>query len=129
VSHMELKLLTIAGHQSSNFVLCRVHVVRSFVFCVMSLFWFFLLIIALSFLLRLTTSGYRFAIFNHFLRLINNYPPFLMHFSDLIILFEQLIILLLLCACFKYCWTFGNKTHAGLFENFCLTAWRRWLYY
>jgi hypothetical protein len=49
----------------------------------------------------------------------------LMHFSDLILLFGQLIILLLLCACFKYCWTFENRTHAGLFEDFCLTAWLR----
>jgi hypothetical protein len=35
VSHMELKLFTIAGHHSSTFVLCTVHVVRSFVFCLM----------------------------------------------------------------------------------------------
>jgi hypothetical protein len=33
----------------------------------MALFVLFLLIIALSFLLRLTASGYPFAIFNHFL--------------------------------------------------------------
>jgi hypothetical protein len=58
-----------------------------------------------------------------------NYPPFSMHFSHLILLFGQLIILLFLCTCFRYCWTYANRTHAGLFENFCLTAWLRWLYY
>jgi hypothetical protein len=58
-----------------------------------------------------------------------NYPPCSMHFSHLISFFGQLIILLFLCTCFRYCWTYANITHAGLFENFCLTAWLRWLYY
>jgi hypothetical protein len=69
VSHMKLKLFTIVGHQSSTLVLCRVPGACSFVCCVMSLFVLFLLIISLSFLFRLTASGYPFAIFNHFLRL------------------------------------------------------------
>jgi len=69
VSHMKLKLLTFAEHQSSTLVSCRVHVARSFVLCVMSLCVLFLLVIAFSFLFRLTASGYPFAIFNHVLRL------------------------------------------------------------
>ena len=52
---------------SPEFNLCRVPFACSFVCCVMSLF--VLLIISLSFLFRLTASGYPFAIFNHFLRL------------------------------------------------------------
>jgi len=71
VSHMKLKLLTIVGHQSSTLVLCRVPFACSFGCCVMPLFVLFLLTISLSFLLRLTASGYPFAIFNHFLRWYN----------------------------------------------------------
>ena len=41
VTHMELKLFTIEGHQSSTLMLCRVHVVRSFAFCAISLFVLF----------------------------------------------------------------------------------------
>jgi hypothetical protein len=51
---MELKLFTIAGNHSSTFVLCWAPVACSFVCCVMAMFVLFLLIIALSFLLRLT---------------------------------------------------------------------------
>jgi hypothetical protein len=58
-----------------------------------------------------------------------NYPPFSMHFSHLISFFGQLIILLFLCTCFRYSWTYANITHARLFENFCVTAWLRWLCY
>jgi len=29
-------------------------------------------------------------------------------------------IIVYLKTCFKYCWTYANRTYAGLFENFCL---------
>jgi len=69
VPHIEQELLTLAELQCSPLVLCRVPIARSFVFCIISLFVLFLLVIALSFLPRFTGSGYPFGIFNHFLRL------------------------------------------------------------
>jgi hypothetical protein len=105
-------------------VLCRVPVACFFVCCVMSLFVLFLLlcnVIVCSFssdyCIVLPSLIYSFWIhlcylqsFSTFILLLVidvnrflNYPPFLMHFSDLILLFPQLIILLFLCTCFKYC--------------------------
>ena len=135
VAHMELKLLTFAEHQSSTLMswcslfwfMCNV-IVCSFSFghCIVLHFSSYCLWIPIcylqscpTFILLLVVDVKQFLV----------YPPFLIHFSDLILLFGQLIMLLFLCTCFKYCWTYANRTHAVLFENFCRTAWLRWLYY
>ena len=138
VSEIEQELITIAEHHNSPVVLGRVPVARSLVFCVMSLFALF---VFFCHCIVLPSSIYCFWIpicniksFPTFILLLViyvkqclNYPPFSMHFSDLLLVFEQLIIRFFLCTRFKYFWTYANRIHAGLFESFCPTAWLRWL--
>ena len=143
--HIEQELLTLADQQSSPLVLCKVTVARSLVFCVMSLcvrFCFCHCIVLPSLIYWFWISLWYLQSFPTFMLLLVihakqflNHPPLLMPFSDFALLFGQLGILMFFCICildlitvclkhcFKYCWTYGNRTHAGRFENVCLTAW------
>ena len=138
VSQIEQEVLTLVEHYNSPGVLGRVPVARSLVFCVMSLFALF---VFFDHCIVLPSSIYccwipicNIKSFPTFILLLViyvkqclNYPPFSMHFSDLLLVFEQLIFRFFLCTRFKYFWTYAYRIHAGLFENICPTAWLRWL--
>ena len=122
VSQIKQELITLVEHYNSPVVLCRVPFARSLVFCVMSLFALF---VFFGHCIVLPSSIYCFWIpicnIKSFLTFIFilvldvkqclNYPPFSMHFSDLLLLFEQLIIRYFLCTRFKYFWTYANRIH------------------
>ena len=97
VSQIEQEVITLVEHYNSPVVLCRVPVARSLVFCVMSLFALF---VFFGHCIVLSSSIYCLWIpicyIQSFPTLILllvidvkqclNYPPFSMHFSDLILL-------------------------------------------
>jgi len=106
VPYMEHKLLTLVKHMCSPPVLCRVPVARSLVLYVMSSFVLFRLVIPSSLLLllrNLVTPWYLHTFPTFIFSLVIdvkqflNFLPFLKYFSDLTLLFGQLIILLFLC--------------------------------
>ena len=99
---MEHELLTLVKHIG----LGRVPVARSLVFCEMFLFVLFRLVIASSLPLKITESSYPWYLHTFptliFFLVIDvkeflNCPPFLKYFSELRLLFGQLIIILFLC--------------------------------
>ena len=122
VSYMEQELLTLTKYLSSLFCfLCNV-IVCYFRFVHCNVFSSSIYGIKVTPLLSSKCPTFIFLLVIGVEQFLN-YPTFLMHFSDLILLLWQLII-------FKDFLTInGNRTHAGLFENFCLTTLLRWLYY
>ena len=97
-----MELLTLVKHIG----LGRVPVARSLVFCEMFLFVLFRLVIASSLPLKITESSYPWYLHTFptliFFLVIDvkeflNCPPFLKYFSELTLLFGQLIIILFLC--------------------------------
>jgi len=143
-------MLTLVKLVCSPLGLGRDPVARSLVFCVMSLFVLFRLVIASSLLLRFTESSYP-LVSSHFsyVNIIScNICQRVLEFSTFFKVFLWAHIIVrkvdycfvlvymnimcyhcMLSNVLNYVWTFGNRTHAGLFENVCQTTWLPWLYY